>query len=151
MERNYTESTYYQLRLTARYVEKFTQQLFEKISSKITFDEFLVLEILKAEGVMCQRDMAKILLKDRANTGKILNSLLQKGYVVIKIEEKNKRIVKNIHLTQNGIDYVSMLKTKMEPLIEKVSSIVSAEDQMILTLMLQKCQKEIEKILELQI
>ena len=151
METNYTESTYYHMRLTARYVEKFMQQIFDKIGSKVTFDEFIVLEILKAEGVLCQRDIAKILLKDRANMGKILNSLALKGYLDIKVNEKGKRLVKNLYLTQQGVDYIEDIKKNMKPLIDKMSDMIDKDDQVILKLMLQKCQKEIEKLLELQI
>ena len=88
MEKSYIESIYYQIRLTARYLKMCSMQIFEKINAEITFDEFIALEILRQEGVMCHRDLAKLLLKDRANTGKIAQSLEKKGLISINVDKK---------------------------------------------------------------
>ena len=69
MDRTYTDSLYYHLKLTARYLEVAAKQLFKTIN----LDELITLDLIKKNEGLCQRDLAKILLKDRANTGRIIS------------------------------------------------------------------------------
>ena len=58
----------------------------------------------------CQRDLARVLLKDRANTGKLAKSLEEKGLVKIKATIKNNRAVKNINKITNNFKDVEYIK-----------------------------------------
>lgn len=42
---------------------------------------FAALDTISCNKGICQRDLAKLILKDRANTGRILNSLEEKGFI----------------------------------------------------------------------
>ena len=46
--------------------------------------------------------MAKLILKDRANTGKLLDTLEAKGLVKRELTVKNNRPVKIVSITENG-------------------------------------------------
>ena len=78
----YTESMYYQIKLTEKLCKIFCKQLEDTLNLPITMDEFTMLNIIKEHnGDIHQRDIAKMLFKDRANTGKMLNKLEEKGYI----------------------------------------------------------------------
>lgn len=151
MQTSYVNSTYYQINLTARYLKKFCTQMFEKIGAEISFDEFMVLDILKNLGNMCQRDLAKQILKDRANTGRICNELCTKKYIEIKIEEKNNRPIKNCVLTRNGKKYFDKLYLKIRPILEDVLQYFDEEEEKRLQNTLIKCREKLKKIVDIQI
>ena len=53
-------------------------------------------------GEICQRDLAKLILKDRPSTGRVLNSLETKGLIKRFADTKNNRLVKKTALTDKG-------------------------------------------------
>ena len=92
--KHFTDTIFYQIELTARYTKMLGMQLFGKLGVGLTIEEFSALDTISANKELCQRDLAKLILKDRANTGKLLDSLeenissIQKA--VLLIEELTK-------------------------------------------------------------
>ena len=78
---HFIDSIYYQLEQTAKYCRSLGMQLFQKLDLPINLDEFVVLDTLLGHEGICQRDLAKLILKDRPSTGRLLNSLEEKGYI----------------------------------------------------------------------
>ena len=101
-EKHYINTIYYQLEQTAKYCRSLGTQLFKKLNTPISMEEFTVLDTIKIHGEICQRDLAKLILKDRPNTGRLLNSLEKKGYIVRYADTKNNRLVRKTNLTPEG-------------------------------------------------
>lgn len=124
MERTYTDSLYYHLRITAKYMKMFGSQFFKKLGIVLDFDEFVVLDLISKNKDICLRDLAKLILKDRANTGRLANSLEEKGFVHINITKRSNRIVKMLELTDLGKtvfeESINKLTPKMNELCEKI-------------------------------
>lgn len=80
---HYIESIYYKLEQTAKYCRYLGYQIFQNLDTPITMDEFVALDVIMVHGGICQRELAKIILKDRANTGRILNSLEKKVILLV--------------------------------------------------------------------
>ena len=95
--KHFTDSIYYELEKTARVLRLLGVQMFEKIDAGLGGDEHAALDTISCNPNICQRDLAKLILKDRANTGRILDSLEQKGFITRFIDTKNNRLVKKIH------------------------------------------------------
>ena len=74
-EKHYIDSIYYQLELTAKYCKYLGSQLIEKVGMSLSLDEVVTLDTLATNGEMCQRDLAKIILK----TGTMLLSFFACG------------------------------------------------------------------------
>ena len=151
MQISYSKSIYYNVRLTSRYLKAFIMQVLEKLNAGISFDEVFALDILNCEGTLCQRDLANLLFKDRANTGKIAQGLQEKGFISINSEQKNNRQVKNLSLTEKGQIFLKDLKEKSKPVLNKISEKFSKEEYETLLKSLTKIMKEIEPVLETQI
>ena len=115
MKEHYTDTIFYQIELTAKYCKMLGQQVFEKYNTGITLDEYTVLDTLMINSDFCQRDLAKLMLKDRANTGKLLDTLEKKGLISRKLAIKNNRPVKIIEITQAGIDKAEDAAAKIKP------------------------------------
>ena len=75
----YTDSLYYELEQTTKFFRVFSMKFFKKMEVDISPDEYVTIETILCNAGICQRDLAKLILKDRANTGKILNTLEDKG------------------------------------------------------------------------
>ena len=87
MQTHFTDTIFYQIELTAKYCKLLGSQVFEKYNAGISCEEYTVLDVLANSPKMCQRDLAKIILKDRANTGKLLDGLEKQGYIIVMLQE----------------------------------------------------------------
>lgn len=81
-------------------------QFFKELNIDVTIDQFIALDAIYCNKDICQRDLSKIILKDRSNTGRILNILEEKGFVKREIETKGKRLVKKVYITKKGENLV---------------------------------------------
>ena len=67
--------------------------MFNKLKLNIGVEEYGALDVISCNEGICQRDLAKIILKDRANTGRIVNTLEEKGFITRSADTKNNRLV----------------------------------------------------------
>ena len=103
MKTRYEDSIIYQINSSAKHFDKLFEQFFKEINIGVTAAEHLALMVVHDTKDCCQRDLARVLLKDRANTGKLASILEQKGLIKIKATTKNNRMVKILTATQKGI------------------------------------------------
>ena len=128
MKEHYTDTIFYQIELTAKYCKMLGQQVFDKYETGITLEEYTVLDTLTENKDFCQRDLAKMILKDRANTGKLLDSLEKKGLISRKLAIKNNRPVKIIEITQEGIKKAEDAANKIRPHYMEVKDRIKNSD-----------------------
>ena len=128
MQEHFTDTIFYQIELTAKYCKLLGQQVFEKYNTGISVEEFAVLDIILCNGELCQRDIAKLILKDRANTGKLLDVLANKGFVEKILSTKNNRPVKLIKLTEEGKNIVEYAVNKIRPHYKEVKEKIANSD-----------------------
>ena len=112
---HFTDTIFYQIELTAKYCKLLGQQVFDKFNVGISLEEYSVLDVLTVNGPLCQRDIAKIILKDRANTGKLLDVLAKKGFISRELTVKNNRPVKLVNITDSGTEKINEVAEKVRP------------------------------------
>ena len=113
--KHFTDTIFYQVELTARYTKMLGMQLFGKLGVGLTIEEFSALDTISANEELCQRDLAKLILKDRANTGKLLDALENKGLVKRELAVKNNRPVKIVTITEKGKETYCEIYGKLKP------------------------------------
>ncbi len=86
------------------------------------------MDVLICNPKMCQRDLAKLILKDRANTGKLLDSLEKKGFVSRHLSIKNNRPVKIVELTEEGAEKLKDINEKLEPNTKLIKEKIANSD-----------------------
>ena len=150
-ELHYTDSIYYELEQTARLMKILTLQLFDKLKLNITPDEYFALDTVSVNAGICQRDLAKLLLKDRANTGRILESLEQKGFITRFIDTKNNRLVKKMGITEKGYNELELINTKVRSHIENTRGKITAKEVQKVQEVLKKFRKNLEQMEETNI
>lgn len=113
----YNESLFFAIEQIAKYIQ---DDYIAKYSDVITHDEFRTLDIITYNPDVCQRDLAKLALRDSVRIGRILDKLEKKGLVERFNDTKGKRLVKKMKLTQKGEEiYLSTLNL-IEPSTEKL-------------------------------
>ncbi len=148
---HFTDSIFYQIELTAKYCKLLGQQAFEKYDTGVTVEEYSVLDVLLCSPKMCQRDLAKLILKDRANTGKLLDSLEKKGFVKRHLSIKNNRPVKFVELTEEGTSKLKDINLKLEPHTKLIKEKIRNSDIAKVSGLLKELREFLGQTLEMKI
>ena len=148
---HYTDSIHYELEQTAKMMRMLTLQLFEKLDIEISLDECAALDIISCHNDMCQRDLAKLIIKDRANTGRIVNSLEEKGFVKRILDTKNNRLVKKLQITQRGTELLKNIVNKVKSHMDGVAIAVSKDEILKVKETLKSFRLNLENIVEIKI
>lgn len=125
--KHFTDSLYYELILTTKYMRILGAQVFEQECIEATPDEFSTLDVISCNSGICQRDLAKLILKDRANTGRLLDSLEEKGFITRSLVERNNRPIKQINITSKGEEFLESTTTILREHLETVNGCISEE------------------------
>ena len=144
--RFYIDSFPYEIELTARLCHENAKKLLESCTKEVSIDEFTVLDTLIARPGLSQADLARLILKGKAHTGRFLMALEDKGLVERHIEERNGKLIKVSDVTEKGKTLYDVIITKFRPAIEKFDSVVSKEECQKIIERLQRFRSEIEKV-----
>ncbi len=149
--KHYTESIYYEFELTAKVMRMMAGQFFAKIGMGIIPDEYVTLDVIACNTGICQRDLAKLILKDRANTGRLVSTLEEKGFITRSADTKNNRLVRKLSVTENGTKELKKVTDIVRKQLENTSQIISESEIDILRSNIQKFRASLEKLIELKI
>lgn len=125
--KHYTESIFYELEFTAKYIKRMGYNYCNELNMEVGPEEVLALDIIYLNPGICQRDLAKKLLKDRAGTGRVLLQLEAKGFVERFVDTKGNRLVRKMKLTPNGEEMLKLATEKFTPLAKKIKENFSPE------------------------
>ena len=148
---HYTDSIHYELEQTSRLMKILGKQLFEKLEISITMDEYAALDTISINAGICQRDLAKLIIKDRANTGRILDTLEQKGFFSRFTDTKNNRLVKKMGITEKGYKELNFINNKIKQYFENVTNKIPEETWVKVQTVLKAFRLELEKMVETNI
>lgn len=126
---HYTQSIFYDLEFTTKYIKRMGYNFCNELNMCIGPEEVLALDIIYLNPGICQRDLAKKLLKDRAGTGRVLLQLESKGFVERFVDTKGNRLVRKMKLTESGKDMLKLATNKIEPYVKKIKKAFSEEDK----------------------
>lgn len=149
--KHYTDTLNYELEKTARVMRILGIQLMEKLKIDLMLDEYVALDIVSCHQGICQRDLAKRIIKDRANTGRILNSLEEKGLITRFVDTKNNRLVRKMAITEKGYKVLISINKKIESYIAETKRIVSEDELDALYSSLKKVREKFEEMIEFKI
>lgn len=150
-EKHFINSIYYQLEQTAKYCKYLGNQLFEKLNLPISLDEFVILDTVSIHGEICQRDLAKLILKDRPTTGRLLNSLEEKGLIKRFADTKNNRLVRKTKLTAKGEKLLEKMTKVLKDYFAGLPEILSGEKVVELKQRISEFREGLEKEVEMKI
>ena len=148
---HYTDSVIYLMEQTVIYSKIKGAQFFNELKIGVTIDQFVTLDAISAHNDICQRDLSKIILKDRSNTGRILNILEKNGFIKRAVDTKNNRLVKKIYITEKGKNLIDKNQQKLRKEFLNVFENVSEEEFADLRKILEKLKNSLSKTTSIQI
>jgi len=120
---DFSKSVFYKIEQLSIYTQMLAKNFFEIRRVDLTSDEFAALNHILNNPNICQRDLAKLILRDRVRTGRILNSLEEKGYIERVNDTKNNRLVRRLTITKSGKklynEQFNILSQIMDKVLEK--------------------------------
>lgn len=151
IEKKYIDSLFYEIFLTGKYIKKLGEQHFKKLKPGLTIEEFSTLDFLYENSNICQRDLALRMLINRANMGKILNGLENKGYIKRELDIRANHPVKIVSLTKQGKEiYTKTLLTLKEQSLPVIDVIAKDDSDKIIS-GLTKIREAIKELIEINI
>ena len=145
------DSLVYQINSSAKHFDKLFEQFFKQINIGVTASEHLALMIVHDTKDCCQRDLARVLLKDRANTGKLAKSLEEKGLLEVEATIKNNRAVKILTITKKGKKLIDDSVELFESIKKQIEEKFSKEKMELIANALQEFTQLISKSLKVNI
>ena len=149
--KHYTESIYYEIEKTGRLMKLAAANMFTKLKLNMGLDEYGALDVISCNEGICQRDLAKTILKDRANTGRIVNSLEEKGFITRSADTKNNRPVRKLKVTGKGLEELSRVNEHIKDYMQSLRAVFSEEETESLHNALKIFSANVEKLIELKI
>lgn len=148
---HYIHSVIYTLDQTSTYFRVQGTQFFNQLDIGVTLDQFVALDAIYCNEDICQRDLSKLILKDRSNTGRILNILEEKELIKRAIETKRNRMVKKIYITDKGKKVIEDNQERLRSTFLKTFEEVSEEELATLRQLLNKLKDCMSKFISIQI
>ncbi|MBS4759469.1 MAG: MarR family transcriptional regulator [Clostridium sp.] len=122
-----------------------------ELGADITLEQFITLDAISACPDVSQRDLAKILLKDRSNVTRILNILEKKELIHRETSNKGKRPVKRTRLSQKGRELMNRYADKMKNDLNDFLAQFNQENLLITKKMLEEISSKISENANIQI
>lgn len=148
---HYTDTVLYSMEQAIIYFKIKGAQFFNQLNIGVTIDQFATLDAIYSNNDICQRDLCKLILKDRSNTGRILNILEENGFVERVIQTKNNRLVKKVYITEKGKKIIDDNQEKLRSAFSQVFEDVSEEEFDTLREILNKLKESLSKTTSIQI
>lgn len=141
----YVNSLPYEVELTARLCHENAKRLLEQFTDYISIDEFTVLDTIIAKPNLSQADLARLILKGKAHTGRFLMSLEEKGLIERKVLERDGKLIKISVVTDKGIALYNDIVIQFRPQIAQFEQLMSEDDKISIVQNLQKLRATMEK------
>lgn len=148
---HYTDSIIYSMEQAVIYFKIKGAQLISALDIGVTIDQFAALDAIYCHNDICQRDLSKIILKDRSNTGRILNILEENGFIERIADTKNNRLVRKIYITEKGRQIIENHQATLRSSFLQVFEDVSEEEFATLRHTLDKLKSSLSKTTTIQI
>ena len=103
----------------------------------LTFEQFVILNLLSSNCDLIQRDLANQLQKDKSIIVRQINCLLENQFVV-RITNKDDKRIKNLILTKKGFEILNQMKEIASEVSAKLLSGVSSNEMEIFQNVLMK-------------
>jgi len=149
--KHYVNTIVYSLEQTLTCLNLQMTQAFNELNLDITLDQGTILDTIYCRGKLCQRDLSKLILKDRSNTNRMLNVLEKKGYIKRIAGTKDNRLVNYIELTEKGKETLEYNMDRVYGCYVKMLESTTEEDLQSLRLLLDKLMENLHKSIRLQV
>ncbi len=137
--------------ITGTLIRGFSTQTFAEKNFGLTPDQYVILYLLlENDEIVCQRQLAEIMFKDRANISRIID-IMHKNGLVEKIPDSNGRKIYKLVVTEKGKELKEKVFQTDIYLRGEITKGISAEDLAVTFNTLEKMNMNIRDKVKLQI
>jgi len=111
----------YMLGRTHRVYKNLIITEFKKHEIELSFEQFVMMQMLNSDCTLIQQDVANQLQKDKSIIVRQINVLLELEYIVRQTNNDDKR-KKNLMLTSRGMDILNRMKEIASEVTERLLS-----------------------------
>ena len=117
----------------------------------ITYNNFLIIELLFTNPDIHQRNIARALLMGSANLSRELERMENKGLIKRKLTEINKKMVKTVKLTKKGENIYYTIVGNWEKYVTDLENIYTKEELKIFTEFLLRMKNKLTESIDMVI
>ena len=132
----------YELEKTLHLIKNKTLAVFRENNFPVSKEQWLILERVAADEGTNQKDIAKDTFKDPAALTRMLDLLVEKGFVQRKASKSDRRTF-DIYLTVEGKRLVNKIAPILDAFNSSIEKNVTKEDEKYLLLLLHKLQSKL--------
>ena len=130
--------------MLARVVNKLRCQIGRQLKHMdLTSEQWVVLARLREQDGLTQNELAKRILKDQANTTRILDKVERKG-MVRRVDALNDRRTYLIYLTDEGRHAIEVCNPLVQQVKEKITEVLTEDDTTALRRMLDVISRNLD-------
>lgn len=148
---HFVDSLVYLMEQTSQYCKVKGSQFLEDLNIGLTLDQYSALDTISFNQGICQRDLSKLILRDRSCTSRILNFLEQGDFIERRIETKGKRLVKKLYIASKGENILAKYQEKLKNLFAKVFEEISDEEFAVIRRGIEKMKNCISRYTEISL
>jgi DNA-binding MarR family transcriptional regulator len=120
---------------------------FQKEGADLTFEQFILLNIiLKNEGIT-QQELAYLMNKDKTSIARAIN-VLENRHKVVRIVLKEDKRKRGLYVTKEGRSHLEKIRPVFKQLKEKIEKSIDEEEMRKLKAMISKIDRELDFIEE---
>ena len=125
----FSETLIHHLDNTAKIERTIGARYFDKHNEfDITYNNFLIIELLYTNPDIHQRNIARVLLMGTANLSKELERMENKGLIKRTLTEINKKMAKTVQLTKQGEEIYHTIVGDWEKFVTDLENIYTKEE-----------------------
>lgn len=148
---NFQDSMFFKIEQISEAFAKLGKQFFKEENLGIDHEEFRTLDVINSNPSCCQRDLGKLILRNRTQTSRLLDNLEKKGLINRFNATKGNYLVKKINITEKGQQCYERAIELIKPRIEEFHKNFSFEQQTELKNMLEKLFNAIFETVKIEI
>jgi len=103
-----SETVFYSIERAIKEYRKFAQKNLSEQLKGLTIDQGMVLLFLDKHPNISQKEMAELVFRDNASMTRMINLMVQKGYLTRSINEQDRRRF-NIEITDKGKNAIELM------------------------------------------
>lgn len=143
--KHYTQSLPYELELTSRVLHEAARCFFEQNNFPVNQEEYTILDCLYMNPGIIQIELAKLILKGRAHTGKFLKSLEEKGFITRNPANQGSKIIMESAITPSGMELYKKITDALDEHIKEANECLNIDVESVIRNLKLIRQSAIEK------
>lgn len=132
---HYTQSLPYELELTSRVLHEAARCFFELNKFPVSQEEFIILDCLYMNPGIIQIELAKLIMKGRAHTGKFLKSLEYRGLIARNPKNQGSKIIMESTITPKGLEIYKEISEALDKHISESSTYANIDVKKLIKLL----------------